>query len=333
MWNFWQKRNTLNFLLAPVSFLFLLVVQIRKGLYQIQFLNQKKINTPIVVVGNITAGGNKKSSFVLELANILNLSGIKVGVISRGYKSQAEKENTIIEVQEQSDVSECGDEPLMIKQSNPNLSVFVGKNRFLAADSCAKNGVDIIISDDGLQHYKLSRDLEIVLNDKNHNGFMLPAGPLREPICRLKTVDFVLDTSNLIYKPLFWQNCFDETKADLNLNSFFSDKKQKLYFYGFSALAKNHQFKNSVENLGIKLDDWKFFKDHHHYQKDDFKGFKQPCIFLTTHKDAVKLKKDWFNKNQHCYYLKSELLIDSADLSKIVEKIKGLIFHYQNKSK
>ena len=180
----WQRKSPLAISLLPLSLVYRALVAIRRALYQAGLLKQRILPVPVIVVGNIFVGGTGKTPFVIWLVEALRERGFNPGVISRGYGAQVDR---VIEVNAGSAPSEVGDEPLLIALKS-RAPVMVGRRRVLAAQRLLElhPEVDVIISDDGLQHYELGRSVEIQLSDaRGHgNGWMLPAGPLREPASR-----------------------------------------------------------------------------------------------------------------------------------------------------
>ena len=152
---------------------------------------------PVVVIGNISVGGTGKTPLIIALCQHLKKQGYRPGVISRGYGSSAPYYPFI--VNEKSSVDESGDEPLMIAVAT-RCPVVIDRNRCSAAKKIVEEcNVNIVLSDDGLQHYRLARDVEIIVVDSVRgfgNGLLLPAGPLRENVSRLKTVNFVIENNN-----------------------------------------------------------------------------------------------------------------------------------------
>ncbi len=186
-------------MLLPFSAIFFILSYIRLWLYKLKILTVNDSSLPVIVVGNITVGGTGKTPIVISIANYLKSQHKKVGVVSRGYGGNYSQET--IEVTESSDPMQCGDEPVLIKQQT-EAPVAVAKKRTKAIELLTNNyALDVIISDDGLQHYSMGRDIEIAVVDGQSrlgNGFFLPAGPLREAKSRLKSVDFVINNgSNL----------------------------------------------------------------------------------------------------------------------------------------
>ena len=176
----WVGRGLVACLLWPVSKIFQLIIGFRFALYMLGFKSQTKLGVPVIIVGNIFLGGTGKTPLVIWLVQQLKLAGWNPGVISRGYAANAA---TVLEVRADSIADEVGDEPLLIAL-RAQCPMTVGRDRVAAARALllAHPTVDIIVSDDGMQHYALARDLEILMFDQRGigNGWLLPAGPLRE---------------------------------------------------------------------------------------------------------------------------------------------------------
>ena len=188
----WYEGSAAYWILLPLSWLFAGLVYLRRRLYERGVLTGVRINRPVVVVGNITAGGTGKTPVAIWLAQQLKKRGMRPGIISRGYGGSVGPQP--MQVSADSDPRTVGDEAvLMAKRSE--CPVVVHQNRVRAAQDLSMLGVDVVIADDGLQHYRLARQYEIVVIDGTRgfgNGRLLPAGPLREPVSRLETVDRVL---------------------------------------------------------------------------------------------------------------------------------------------
>ena len=214
----WYRRDHhSNWLLIlwPLSQLFRVLVAIRLLAYRRGWLKIWHAPVPVIIVGNITVGGSGKTPLVLWLAEFLGRNGLHPGIISRGYGGFA---NFPVAVTVNSDAAMVGDEPLLLARRT-NCPVWVGRSRVDTAQSllAAHPECDVLISDDGLQHYALARDVEISVVDglrRLGNSLLLPAGPLRELPLRLKTVDAVVihakmpDVKNI---PCIWQERFSET--------------------------------------------------------------------------------------------------------------------------
>ncbi len=177
----WGQRGLLACLLWPVSLIFRVLIGIRRGLYRLGWLASARVDAMLIVVGNVVAGGAGKTPTVIALVQHLRARGLQVGVISRGYG----RTNTdCLEVLPQSLPQDVGDEPLLVRRAT-QVPVFVARTRHAAATALLARHpqTQLIVCDDGLQHYALHRDLEICVFDNRGagNGWLLPAGPLREP--------------------------------------------------------------------------------------------------------------------------------------------------------
>ena len=189
----WYRITPLHLILFPVSLLFRALVALRRALYRSRILSGEKLAVPVIVVGNISAGGTGKTPLTLALAQQLIERGWHPLIVSRGYGGAAQQPR---QVNANSDAQQVGDEPLLMARRNL-CPVWIGKDRAAAAQAALKAHpeCDVVLCDDGLQHYRLQRDVEVAVIDGVRgfgNGFMLPAGPLREPVARLRTVDAVV---------------------------------------------------------------------------------------------------------------------------------------------
>lgn len=195
--NFWYAKTKIarlvSWLLLPLSVLFWLISSWRRFLWQKGWLASYRAPVPVIIVGNLSVGGNGKTPVVVWLVDQLQQRGVNVGVISRGYGSQAKQYPLLVSAQ--TDPQEGGDEPVLIAKRT-GAPVCISPNRRQAIELLLRSfPCDLIISDDGLQHYPLQRDMEIVVVDGERvfgNGFVLPAGPLRELPARLKQVDLII---------------------------------------------------------------------------------------------------------------------------------------------
>lgn len=188
----WYGNGAGKVLLLPLSGLFRLVTFLRRHLYSRGILRSYRLPVPVVVVGNLSVGGTGKTPLVLWLAMALRHLGLRPGIVSRGYGGKAQSWPQTVTTD--SDPALVGDEPVLLA-ARSGCPVVVGPDRVAAATRLLKRDVDLILSDDGLQHYRLIRDVEIVVVDASRglgNGACLPAGPLREPIGRLGSVDYLV---------------------------------------------------------------------------------------------------------------------------------------------
>lgn len=191
--DYWYSTSLFTLLLLPLSWLFCFVSWLRKLTFQAGLLRKQRLPVPVVVVGNITVGGTGKTPLVTWIVEYLLNLGYRPGVVSRGYSGKGDVWPSI--VSPESDPKEVGDEPVLIAKRT-DCPVCVGPDRPSAGRKLIETGLcDIIVSDDGLQHYALERDLEIAVLDGDRrlgNGHCLPAGPLREKPSRLASVDIVV---------------------------------------------------------------------------------------------------------------------------------------------
>jgi tetraacyldisaccharide 4'-kinase len=296
----WWQRGLVAWLLLPVGLLFFLIAALRRFLFRIGLLAATRLRVPVVVVGNITAGGAGKTPLVLWLVEELKRRSRHPGVVSRGYGGNVED---VREVEPDNAATEVGDEPLLIRR-RADCPVFVGRDRAAAGNALlvAHPECDLIICDDGLQHYRLVRDVEIAVVDRRGfwNGWPLPAGPLREPVSRLREVDAVVANG--------WNGeaAFRMTLAGerFELLSKGSRGGTKCPAWGMecpawgtapelagkrlhavAGIGEPQRFFDQLRTLGLQFEAHAF-PDHHAYAAGDL-AFDGDAI-LTTEKDAVK---------------------------------------------
>jgi tetraacyldisaccharide 4'-kinase len=188
----WYRDTAGPSLLQPLSWLYATAIRVRAIAYARRWLTTHHVDKPVVVVGNLTVGGTGKTPLVIWLARHLTERGLRVGIVSRGYGSEAAEAPR--QVNETSNWQEVGDEPLLLYRGTRCITL-IGRDRVATAQALVTKGVDVIVSDDGLQHLRLARDCEIVVIDGTRgfgNGRMLPAGPLREPVSRVADADIIV---------------------------------------------------------------------------------------------------------------------------------------------
>ncbi len=287
----WSARNGLAWLLWPVSVLYGFATGVRRYLYRAGILQSASMPVPVIVIGNVVAGGGGKTPLAIALVQRLQRDGWQVGVISRGYGRQSE---TCQEVMPTMAADESGDEPLLIKRRT-GAPVFVGVKRVCVAQALLKAypGTHLLVCDDGLQHYALRRDIEIIVFDDRGtgNGWLLPAGPLREPWpAAAPTVPrLLLHTGN---KPAFEGFTSKRRLADHAIAmdgtcvpmSSFGDKS----VVALAAIANPQAFFDMLGLNGILLSDTIALPDHHRVSEADLSEMLAVTI-LCTEKDAVKL--------------------------------------------
>lgn len=289
---FWQQKNWQTFLLKPLSALVCTVSA--KRLREFEQIPPKSVTAAkVIVVGNIVVGGTGKTPFIIWLAQQLKAAGLTYGIISRGYGAKVKQP---IRVKETSLASEVGDEPLMLCKTL-NCPVVVYPKRVEAIQLLAEDNLDVIISDDGLQHFAMARDMELVLVDGQRqfgNQLCLPAGPLREPISRLQKVDFVIWNGGksevlaeneyaMTLQPVVFRSVKEPSKT-LPIESFSGQAVQMM-----AGIGNPDRFFATMTQLGV-TGQGSAFPDHYAYQPSDFESFDTSKPLIMTEKDAVKCR-------------------------------------------
>ena len=297
---YWRRRSFLAWMLWPVSLLFRGLVAIRSSLYRLGVLRSWQSPVPVVVIGNLTAGGAGKTPLVIALAVHLQQKGIAVGVVTRGYGGAASGGWPVL-VTPESDPLQVGDEAVLIARRT-GVKVVAAKDRSAAVRYLLDLGaIDVVISDDGLQHYAMQRDLELLVVDRQYqfgNGFCFPAGPLREPLSRLKQVDQIVfsgspndsgDSSKAGYTLV--ANVFYNAASGRSIEADrFASEINHSEVHAVAAIAQPWKFFASLQVLGLKLIEHPF-ADHSVYQASDLE-FGDALPIVITEKDLVKCA-DW----------------------------------------
>ncbi len=290
----WQRRGLLAGVLLPFAMFFGFLAALRRWLYRIGVLRSVRMSVEVIVVGNITAGGSGKTPLVLHLAQELARYGRRPGIVSRGYGGSA---RGVQAVPRDSSPTEVGDEPLLLAQ-RAGCPVFIGRNRVAAAEAllAAHPDCDVIIADDGLQHYSLARDIEIAVVDERGvgNGWLLPAGPLRESVRRLATVDaVVLNGSGELPAAAAPRKLFRMTLRGERFFQLYHPERscsavelQAKVLHAIAGIGNPSRFFRQLENLGLAFVPHAF-PDHHTYRAADL-HFVGADTLLMTEKDAVK---------------------------------------------
>jgi subfamily B ATP-binding cassette protein MsbA len=283
-WWLWSI-NPLAILLGPVSLLFYMAASLRRLAYRMRLLRSIKLPVTTIVVGNITLGGNGKTPIVIALYQLLQAKGYRVGIITRGYKSGHEKAVQVLN--DGLTNTAVGDEANMMSEIC-RCPIGVGADRVTAATRILQQypDIDVILSDDGLQHYRLRRDIEIAVCRYMAlgNGLMLPAGPLREPRSRLGQVDITINRdSDQIVESLgeVWNLLQPDIKR--NISEFNGKQVHALAGIGFPEI-----FFASLAQMGVDAIEHEY-PDHHEFSAREL-DLKPALPILVTHKDAVKMK-------------------------------------------
>lgn len=315
----WQHKNIYFYLvLVPLSYLFASIVALRRLAYKVGILRSTMLPVPVIIVGNINMGGSGKTPVVIWLAEQLKKHGYKPGVISRGYGVNNDQP---IKVHQASLASQVGDEPLLIAR-RADCPVWVGKNRVDVGQALLKAHPEcnVIISDDGLQHYRLQRSIEIAIVDHESTGdqYLLPAGPLREPHSRLNTVDAVIrhgehSFENTYEMQLYGQTFYNLADPTRKVSAdYFKNKKVN----ALAGIGKPERFFKTLNNLGLAVEGLSF-EDHYRFTEQDLVAITCEAL-LMTEKDAVKCQP--FAK-AHYWVLPIEAKIDETLLPMLLTKL------------
>jgi tetraacyldisaccharide 4'-kinase len=328
----WHSKAPWLIILWPVSLVFNVLASFRKkSLTAKAKKTQNKV--PVIVVGNITVGGTGKTPFVIMLSKLLKTRGLKLGIVSRGYGGNSNEYPLAVDYD--SDVAAVGDEALLLLE-NTDCPVIVDPDRNRAMNYLLEtNECDVVISDDGMQHYGLARDMEIAIVDAQRlfsNGFCLPAGPLREPISRLQSVTHVV-LNGKPEKPLGVLATAEvmeiQPKYLVNLNS--GDRRP---FGGapfnignrvqaVTGVGNPCRFYALLEKLPYKIVPFEF-PDHHQFKEEDFEGngidAYQPVVM--TEKDAVKCRGF---AQSYFLYLSIDTKLSAEFASRLGDEVEKLV--------
>ena len=330
----WFKKHQAKYwlvpLLLPFTGLFYLLSSARRLAFRLSFLKSYQVDKPVIVVGNIGVGGNGKTPVVVHLVELAKKLGLKPGVISRGYGGTAEIYPYLLD--ESSTSSQAGDEPVLIYQ-RCNVPIVVGADRVANAQMLIEQGCNIIISDDGLQHYRLQRDLEFVVIDGKRlfgNGLLLPAGPLREGIWRLQKSDMLIYNGSkpnshalLSDKSLQMALAASElihirTNEKVSLTNFL---KQWQTVNAIAGIGDPQRFFDTLVELGFNIARQQGYIDHKDFTVDDFNQFKTDLPLLMTEKDAVKCQAF---AQENWWYLPVNAQFSEHDNLALIQKIQAI---------
>ena len=285
----WYQDRPPPWWALPVAALYSGVSELRRRLFRRGWLRTRHLPVPVIVVGNIVAGGAGKTPLTIALVEALRLRGFKPGVASRGYGGMT---RAPLLLDAQADPVLVGDEPVLIRMRS-DAPVAVGVKRAEAAMLLLDEGVDVIVADDGLQHYRLGRDVEVCVVDgvrRFGNGRLLPAGPLRESEARLHEVDFVVcnggeprDGEIPMRFALGQAVALDDAARILALTVFAGAR-----VHAVAGIGHPQRFFDALRALDIEVIEHPF-PDHHRYAAADF-DFGDDLAVLMTEKDAVKCR-------------------------------------------
>ncbi|WP_333890370.1 tetraacyldisaccharide 4'-kinase [Atlantibacter subterraneus] len=319
----WSGQSRLWLLLLPLAALYGLVSTLIRLSYRLGWRKVWRAPVPVVVVGNLTAGGNGKTPVVVWLVEQLQQRGIRVGVVSRGYGGNAQRYPLVLDAQTSSELA--GDEPVLIYQRT-GAAVAVSPVRSEAVQALLEqHQPQIIITDDGLQHYALARDREIVVVDgvrRFGNGWWLPAGPMRERASRLREVDAVITNGGT---PKLGEIAMQLVPSQA-VNLLTGEKSDAASFRDVVAMAGiGHppRFFATLESLGVTPVKTLSLADHQALTHAQVSAFARPDqILLMTEKDAVKCRPF---AQANWWYLPVEAQLGSPAAEKLLLDILSLV--------
>jgi len=317
---FWyQPMRWWAWFLSPFALLLLGISTMRRFLFSRGVLKSYKSSLPVIIVGNISVGGNGKTPFSIWLCETLIKAGYKPGIISRGYGGKSDHYPLLVDGH--CTGKQAGDEPVMMFK-RLGIPIVVDPVRSNAAKYLEKHThVDIIITDDGLQHYALQRDIEIVVVDGKRrfgNQKIMPMGPLRETRSRLKEVDFIINNGASVKNEFTMLLCPD---ACVRVDGQQAKLDRSLTVNACAAIGYPQRFFDTLTAEKFALKKTIPFSDHHAFTSDDFTKFDDETPLLMTEKDAVKCTS--FAKPNWWYLPISAKLPDEFE-KKLLEKIKGI---------
>jgi len=319
----WSGKSPLYLLLLPFSWLYGLITIVLRYSYEKGWKKSWRAPLPVVVVGNLTAGGNGKTPVVIWLVETLKQRGLRAGVVSRGYGGKAAQYPLILDAE--TTTAEAGDEPVLIFQRT-GVPVAVSPVRSDAVKALmASHALDVIVTDDGLQHYALQRDIEVVVIDgirRFGNGWWLPAGPMRERAARLRTVDAVITNGGTAMAGEISMTL----EAGDAVNILTGERRDAATLQDVVAMAGiGHppRFFATLRDLGVSTKAEVAFADHQDYQLTQLKPLATSGqILLMTEKDAVKCRSF---AEPNWWYLPVDAKISSENARKLLCKIDQMI--------
>lgn len=306
-------------LLLPLSWSFRLLVALRRLAYRSGLLRRVRLPVPVIVVGNPAVGGSGKTPLVLHLVSALRAAGRHPGVVSRGHGG---REGAPRRIGPDADPGEHGDEPVLIARRS-GCPVATGRKRPAAARLLLED-CDVIVADDGLQHYALARDIEIAVVDADiaaGNARLLPAGPLREPLSRLREVDFVavrgdggMQGWRFEVRPGAPRRLRDDTGTD-GLEHWHGAS-----VHAVAGIGVPERFFGQLERGGLALERHPF-PDHHPFTAADLE-FGDDLPVLMTEKDAVKCRAF---ATDRMWYLPAEVVDHDGLAAAVLERLQGAL--------
>lgn len=319
----WSGESPLWLLLLPLSWLYGLVSGLIRLSYKVGLKRAWRAPVPVVVVGNLTAGGNGKTPVVIWLVEQLQKRGIRVGVVSRGYGGKAEKYPLLLTAE--TTTAEAGDEPVLIFQRT-GAPVAVSPVRSEAVQALLTQAqVQIVITDDGLQHYALARDKEIVVIDgvrRFGNGWWLPAGPMRERAARLRSVDAVIVNGGTAQPGEIPMQLRPSQAVNL-LTGEHRDVAQLNNLVAMAGIGHPPRFFSTLEACGARLINTVALADHQALSLDQVSAFAEAGqTLIMTEKDAVKCRPF---ARENWWYLPVDAQLQGDQPERLLQALMALV--------
>ncbi|MBD3216774.1 MAG: tetraacyldisaccharide 4'-kinase [candidate division Zixibacteria bacterium] len=329
--------NIVSILLLPFSLIYAFVMIVRRQLYEMGVFRSKRFDHPVISVGNLTTGGTGKTPFEIYLVELMRDMDLKPLILSRGYGSKSSGMN-VVRGNDNEESDKIPDEVSMIAEIYPDLPIAFGTNRYKAYQQAAKQyDFDLVILDDGFQHLKIRRDLDILILDAAcpfGSGRLLPSGNLREPGSMLRYADLaVLNLKSDSKKVENWQGLTGRY-AVTDIISFNSNEKMEPSDFAgkncamITAIGDANSFQSLLKKQNLKISRAFRFRDHHDYTEEDLKDVREMCIsdgierLFTTEKDAVKLKRICF-ENPPVYVIKIAFRLENGE-DELKQRIRAL---------
>lgn len=319
----WSGGSLVYLLLLPLSWLYGLVSGLIRLSYRYGLRKSWRAPVPVVIVGNLTAGGNGKTPMVIWLVEQLQQRGYRVGVVSRGYGGKSAVYPLVLDAQ--TTTQQAGDEPVLIFQRT-GAPVAISPKRVEAVQALLQQGeLDLVITDDGLQHYALQRDFELVVIDgvrRFGNGWWLPAGPMRERAARLETVDACVANGGVAQPGEIAMKL--QAQDAVNVASGERRSVAELpHVIAMAGIGHPPRFFATLEKLGVEAEREVAFADHQEYTQTQLTALTKPGqTLLMTEKDAVKCRSfaqpDW-------WYLPVDAVLPTEQAERLLQGIEKLL--------
>ena len=338
-----KYRQILYPFLIPLSWIYGCIIWIRNQLYDLGWIKGVVFNKPIISIGNITSGGTGKTPMVIYLAQLLQKNGKKPGIISRGYGRKSQGLQVVHNGKKLiASVEMAGDEPFLMANMLKNVPIIVSKNRIKGIKQLIDYYfVDVIIMDDGFQHRKVNRNLDILTissNDKKIGYRLFPWGNLREPLKNINRANYVIYTKTVNHKtpaihsefqPFLKTSPINSSLLPIlmkyNASSYKKSPPPDKPIFAFCGIAEPNSFINSAKELSLKIKGRNFFQDHQEYTEAVIKELSEQikvCNInqvVTTEKDMVKLPESFLTEFE-VYVIKIDVIFKNESAFQAIIK-------------